>query len=178
MKIYTRTGDKGKTSLFGGKRVYKFETRVDTYGTVDELNSIIGVAVAELKKGKVKEELERIQHDLLVIGASLANPSPQANTRLQKRVSDLERVIDEMTEKLPRLKNFILPGGGKAGAYLHMARTICRRAERRLVQLLQKEQIDEQVITYINRLSDVLFTMARFVNYKEKKKETIWVKAV
>jgi len=189
MKIYTRTGDKGQTSLFGGKRVLKSHVRVDAYGTVDELNSTIGVAIAELANGihstssgsskwqiAIKEELQRIQHDLLSIGASLANPSSKSPNGLEKRVDELEVLIDNLTKNLPEIKNFILPGGGKTGSLLHMSRTIARRAERRIVALVQKEDVDDSVIMYMNRLSDLLFTMARFVNKRQKKKETIWEK--
>lgn len=178
MPIYTRTGDKGQTSLFGGKRVLKTNPRVDTYGTIDELNSIIGIVVSYLKtkhKG-TKKELIAIQHDLFAIGAYLANPKATPVARLEKRVTAFEKHIDDMTKKLPELRNFILPGGSRAGATLHHARTVCRRAERRLVALQQDEAIDEHVVKYINRLSDLLFTMARFVNHTDKQKETLWVK--
>lgn len=196
LKIYTKTGDTGETSLFGGKRVSKASIRVETYGTVDELNSAIGAAIAQAeststtlsvngkRKGKriqnVITELEKIQHDLLHIGSSLANPSasslPFDASRLNKRTEELEKFIDQLTAKLPELSNFILPGGGEAGSLLHLARTICRRTERRIVELHQKEHISNTILTYFNRLSDTLFTMARFVNHKEKKKETIWKK--
>jgi len=178
MPIYTRTGDKGHTSLFGGKRVLKTNTRVDTYGTIDELNSILGIVIAFLgtKKVAVKKELIVIQHDLFDIGAYLANPKAVPVVRLEKRVSEFEKDIDMMTKKLPELRNFILPGGSRAGATLHHARTVCRRAERRLVGLQQDEEIDEHLVKYINRLSDLLFTMARFVNHKDKQKETLWTK--
>jgi len=183
MKIYTRTGDKGQTSLFGGKRVSKASERVDTYGTVDELNSAIGVVIAQMLHGRwqmgdVKNELEAIQHDLFAIGSYLASPGNKNQeagiSKLGKRVEFFESRIDAMTKELPELRNFILPGGGVAGAQLHMTRTICRRTERRIIRLTKKEKIDNGVIIYFNRLSDLLFTMARFVNHKEKKKETIW----
>lgn len=180
VKIYTRTGDKGETSLFGGKRVVKSSGRVDTYGTVDELNSVVGVAVAHLgvSERAVKKELEKIQNDLLGIGSYLASPGMKSQEvrikHLPKRVEELEKYIDLLTAKLPELRNFILPGGGKAGAFLHQARTVCRRAERRLVALANKEEVDDSILKYFNRLSDALFTMARFVNHREKKKETIW----
>ncbi len=174
MPIYTRKGDKGETSLFGGKRVKKFSLRVETYGTVDELNSSIGVAIANVSS--IKKELTKIQNDLLHIGSTLANPSAKKLLELEKRVLEFEKLIDKMTEKMPVLRNFILPGGGKAGSILHLSRTICRRAERRIVELADKEEVDENIIKYLNRLSDLLFTMARFVNHKEKKKETIWNK--
>src|SRR5688572_30297563 len=135
MPIYTRTGDKGKTSLFDGTRVLKSHPRVETYGTIDELNSIIGLAIAEIKdvRFKIKEvsdELERIQHDLFDIGSALATPHPLPVVDLDKRSNEFEKLIDEMTAKLPEIKYFILPGGGKAGSLLHVARTITRRAER------------------------------------------------
>lgn len=180
VKIYTRTGDKGETSLFGGKRVSKASGRVDTYGTVDELNTILGIAVAFLRPSEklIKKELEHIQHDLFTIGATLASPGNKTNVsrseKLEKRTTEFEQLIDELTGKLPELRNFILPGGGKAGSHLHLARTVCRRTERRIIALSKKEEVDNGIIMYFNRLSDLLFTMARFVNHKEKKKETMW----
>lgn len=179
MPIYTRTGDRGQTSLFGGQRVLKTDDRVDTYGTIDELNSVLGVVVAniETRHRKLARELEGIQHDLFDIGSYLANPQATPIKRLASRIEEFEKRIDQMTVKMPELHNFILPGGGRVGASLHQARTVCRRAERRLVALMQHEDIDKQVVKYINRLSDLLFTMARSVNHKEKKKETIWKQA-
>lgn len=188
MAIYTRTGDKGKTSLFDGTRVLKSHPRVETYGTVDELNSVIGAAIAQIKsqKSKVKTELEKIQHDLFDIGSALATPHPLPVTGLDQRPQQFEKLIDEMTVKMPTLKSFILPGGGKAGSLLHVARTITRRTERQLVTLMQKpssakasvgkEEVDEAIVIYLNRLSDLLFTMARYVNHLEKKKEIKWIK--
>ena len=185
MKIYTKTGDKGKTSLFGGQRVSKADVRVEAYGTVDELSSAIGIVIAETQNSKLKTqnyilnlktELRKIQHDLLDIGSTLANPSAGKVSGLEKRVSDFEKLIDKLTEKLPPLRNFILPGGGKSGSLLHLTRSVSRRAERRVVALSQKEKVDDSVLKYLNRLSDLLFTMARLVNYKEKKKEIIWKK--
>jgi cob(I)alamin adenosyltransferase len=187
MKIYTRTGDKGETSLFGGKRIAKSAIRVEAYGTIDELNSSIGVVLAEIQNTqrktqnyniKLKKALEKIQHDLFNIGAYLASPGSKHQEasikKLGERVKELEEMIDELTEDLPELRNFILPAGGKIGSFLHLARTICRRAERRVVELAQKERVDEDTLRYLNRLSDLLFTTARFVNKKEKKKEKIW----
>ncbi|HUD44438.1 MAG TPA: cob(I)yrinic acid a,c-diamide adenosyltransferase [Patescibacteria group bacterium] len=182
-KIYTRTGDKGLTSLRGGIRVLKTDERVEAYGMVDEFDSTIGVAIAQIKeqrtinnKQKVVNELIEIQHDLLLIGSTLANPENPQLPELKKRVEAFEKYIDEMTEELPELHNFILPGGGLAGAELHLARTICRRAERRVVGLAQNQEIDDNIRIYLNRLSDLLFTMARFVNHLEKQTETIWRK--
>ena len=189
-KIYTRTGDKGKTSLFDGKRVLKSDKKVETYGTIDELNSAIGIAIAEIsnfqfpisKKRKKKglslitDELEEIQNDILEIGSSLAVSTTLPADQLKNRPAEFEKLIDKLTRQLPVLTQFILPGGGKGGSLLHVARTIAHRAERRVVGLSKTENVDEIIIIYLNRLSDLLFTMARFVNYKEKNKEKIWRK--
>lgn len=178
MPIYTRKGDKGQTSLYGGKRVLKSATRVEAYGTIDELNSVLGLTVATLPSPvqELKSELEAIQSDLFDIGSYLSNPTAAPIAWLGERVDTFETMVDTLTEKLPELSNFILPGGSVAGASLHQARTVCRRAERRLVALLQEATIDPQVVKYVNRLSDLLFTMARFVNQQEGKKETIWTR--
>ena len=189
MPIYTRTGDKGQTSLFNGQRVSKADLRVEAHGTVDELNSVIGVVIAGIRnprlaakraKSEIRNELVEIQNDLFEIGSVLASSEVRSERlevkRLKKRVKEFEELIDTMTKQMPVLKNFILPGGGKTGALLQMARTVCRRAERRVVDLLKSEKVDNSIIMYLNRLSDLLFTMSRFVNYKEKQKEVIWVK--
>ncbi len=183
MPIYTRTGDKGKTGLFNGKRVAKDSLIIEAIGSVDELNASLGVAIAESQKSKVKSqnynlklknELEQIQQDLFEIGAMLANPRNKSSVDFEKRAKEFEDLIDAYTKKLPRLFNFILPGGGEAGSSLHLARTVSRRAERRIISLFKKSKLDKGILIYINRLSDLLFTMARFVNLAEKKKETIW----
>ncbi len=182
MAIYTRTGDKGKTSLFDGTRVSKSNIRVETYGTVDELNSAIGTVLAVLGNRQkvlsidIGKELERIQHDLLEIGSALAHPYPLPVTGLDKRPGEFEKLIDHMTAKLPELKQFILPGGSVAGAAIHVSRTISRRTERMLIALMEKEEVDQNIVKYLNRLSDLLFTMARFVNHTDGVKETIWKK--
>lgn len=178
MSIYTRFGDKGKTSLYGGKTVSKGSLRVDAYGSLDELNSAISVVLTEIKNPSIKKELLVIQNDLFEIGASLAGniENKKLEEYLNKRVKDFEKQIDILSEKLPELMNFILPGGSKGSSFLHLARTICRRAERRVTELSEKEEINGKTIVYINRLSDLLFTFARFINYKEKKKEIIWKK--
>jgi cob(I)alamin adenosyltransferase len=179
MPIYTRTGYKGQTSLINKTRVFKSDPRMHTIGTVDELNSFIGVVIAHLTARKtviIKKELRHIQNDLLDIGSALAMPSSKPVTYLEKRVFDFEKLIDELTVKMPELNQFILPGGSKSGSLLHVARTVARRAERNLVELIKKEEIDQTVVKYMNRLSDLLFTMARHVNFCEKQKETVWKK--
>ncbi len=181
-KIYTRTGDKGKTSLFDGKRVLKSDKKVEAYGTIDELNSAIGAASAFIKVRTINKELEEIQNDLLEIGSALAVSTTLPLDQLQDRPQEFEKLIDKLTKQLPPLNQFILPGGGRGGALLHVARTIARRAERNVVRLSQKEHIDKTILIYLNRLSDLLFTIARFVNYKENRNgrlrasEKIWRK--
>lgn len=185
MVIYTRTGDKGQTFLFNGQRVSKSDLRVEAYGAIDELNSVIGVVIAETQSAKrkaqnynlkLKTDLVQIQKDLFEIGSALASKEKSNLNYLSNRVKTFENEIDEMTEEMPALSNFILPCGGLTGAMLHFARTVCRRAERKIVKLKELEKIDDNIIMYVNRLSDLLFTMARFVNYKEKKKEILWSK--
>lgn len=195
MKIYTKTGDKGKTSLFGGKRVSKADLRIEIYGEIDELNSIIGVAIAQIQNprfarrgkfkrqsysSKLKNELFKIQDDLFEVYSILTSLNTKykiLNTKyLKNRTFEFENLIDEITKELPELTNFILPGGGEAGSFLHLARLVCRRVERRIVALSRKEKINPQILVYFNRLSDLLFVMARFVNFQEKQKEIIWRK--
>jgi len=184
MPIYTRTGDKGQTSLFGGKRVLKSDKRVDAYGTVDELNTFIGVTLNELSGNPdqeisvetIKKELDQIQNDLFEIGSALATPSSMPINDLENRVKKFEQLIDKLTVQMPVLQNFILPGGGKTGSLLHIDRAISRRAERRVIALMQAEYIDQGIVIYLNRLSDLLFTMARFMNYHEEQKEVVWKK--
>jgi len=190
MAIYTKKGDKGRTSLGSGLRVWKDSKRVESYGTIDELNAILGVIESELSlvnKKYAKPRLNRgkylseiiitIQNDLFCIGSYLSNP---ANSSLISGLSEntlmFESKIDEMTTLLPKLENFILPGGGRIGANLQLARAVARRAERKLVSLIKKEKVNSDVIRYINRLSDLFFTMSRFANFNEKKKEIIWKK--
>lgn len=178
MSVYTKFGDKGKTSLYGGKTVSKASLRVNTYGTLDELNSFLGVVLSGLKNKEVKEELIKVQNDLFEIGASLASPATNKQEDLGKylkqRVLVFEKEIDVLTKKLPELENFILPGGGISGSSLHYARTLARRAERIVVELSEKEKLNKEILVYLNRLSDLIFMFARDINYKEKQKETIW----
>jgi cob(I)alamin adenosyltransferase len=171
MAIYTRAGDKGKTQLKDGKKVFKSHIRLEAFGTVDELNSSIGVAIATLTDKNLKEELLKIQNDLFEAGGQLANTkkNKKLDLYLEERVKNFEKLIDDWSEELPALTHFILPGGSKSSSLLHLARTICRRAERRVVDLSKKEIVDENVIVYLNRLSDLLFTMARFANKNKKK---------
>ena len=180
MTIYTRAGDKGKTSLIDGKKVSKAHIRLESYGTVDELNSSLGLAIANLKNKTLIKELLKIQNDLFEAGSQLTSSkrNKKIDVYLEKRVREFENLIDGWTKKLPKLNHFILPGGGKAGSALHLSRTICRRAERRVVDLSKKETVDQNVIMYLNRLSDLLFTMARFANKIEKHKDLVWFKKI
>jgi cob(I)alamin adenosyltransferase len=172
MKIYTRTGDAGATSLFGGARVAKNDPRIEAYGTVDELNSFIGVARAAWSESPIDAELHLVQSDLFDIGAKLASPGKPLADVKDSRIEALERGIDEMESELTPLKTFILPGGTPAAAHLHVARTVCRRAERLVVALHE----DGATLRYLNRLSDYLFVAARFANARAGVADTPWVK--
>lgn len=179
VKIYTRTGDAGQTSLFDNSRVSKADARVDAYGEVDELNACIGAARAGGVDRDIAEALDAIQKDLFAVGARLADPSSRIAERVVKAavtgadIERLERTIDRLETELPPLRRFILPGGSQPGALLHLARTVCRRAERRVVGL-GEDQVDAGVIVYLNRLSDLLFVMARAVNHRAGAPETEW----
>lgn len=168
MKIYTKTGDKGTTSLFGGDRVSKASARLHAYGTIDELNAVLGVVLAHKDiPENVRNELDDIQHVLFLLGTDLATPlkKPVKVPRMDMGLTaTLERWIDAHTQNLPELTTFILPGGSDVAALLHQARAICRRAERWLAELMQKEEINTAAIIYVNRLSDYLFIAARAVN--------------
>jgi cob(I)alamin adenosyltransferase len=178
MKIYTRTGDDGETSLFAGGRVRKDHLRVEAYGTVDELNSALGLARAHGVDAQCDGWLETIQNALFVVGADLATPHEARADWLMRLdaapAAELERWIDTLDAELPPLRNFVLPGGTPAAAALHLARTICRRAERVAVTLSEGETINPAVIVYLNRLSDFLFTLARAVNQRAGVNETKW----
>lgn len=173
VKIYTRTGDSGQTSLYGGKRVLKSDQRVHTYGSVDELNSVLGMLVGEVSDKKVREFVVSIQKDLFTIGATLAG-SNQDLFPLEEKIVEMEEFIDTLDRELPELKHFILPGGGKAGSIAHLARSVARRAEREIVRLHKIEEVDSRIIRYFNRLSDLLFEIGRYMNYSEKCSETVW----
>lgn len=178
MKIYTKTGDDGTTSLFSGGRVPKTHLRVEAYGTVDELNSVLGVARAHQPQVRADEWLARIQWQLFNLGADLATPmDAKADWVVRmdaETVSWLEVSIDAMTAELPELKNFILPGGSLVAANIHIARTVCRRAERLVVGLQEQEPVGEHVVHYLNRLSDFLFTLARWENMHAGIPEDKW----
>jgi cob(I)alamin adenosyltransferase len=183
MKIYTKTGDTGDTGLFGGGRVPKSHPRVEAYGDVDELNATIGVARAtgSPPDQQIDALLVRVQQDLFAIGALLATPDRE-RMRMhldkakidQERVAELERAIDAADAELEPLRAFILPGGSPKAAALHVARTVCRRAERRIVDIADEMEIPPLVIVYLNRLSDVLFTLARLANKRASAEETAW----
>ena len=179
MKIYTTTGDEGETSLFGGKRVAKDALRIESYGTVDELNSSLGVVRSLKPAQEIDAVVVQVQNELFVLGADLATPNEKQTknvVRLGKtHVSHLESVIDSLDKKLKPLSSFILPGGSPVAAHLHLARTICRRAERFVVRLAREETIDPFCIKYLNRLSDLLFVLARYANQLDGGAETPWI---
>jgi cob(I)alamin adenosyltransferase len=183
MKIYTKTGDRGDTRLFDGTKVRKHHARVDAYGDVDELNSVIGAAVSFLRQPEIAAILADIQKDLFCVGAQLADPkfkeraATPASAKFQlpaERIGVLEQTIDRFETELPPLRQFILAGGGHAGAMLHIARTVCRRAERRVVALSETVDVHPGIIEYLNRLSDFLFVTARLVNQREGNQEVPW----
>lgn len=177
MRIYTKTGDTGTTSLFGGKRVRKDSQRVTACGEVDELNSLLGVIIAETQNKDLIIKLTRVQNELFILQTVLAFSFdlkikiPKINAVHSLR---LECEIDDWEKSLPKLKNFILPGGGETGSKLHLARTVARRAERSIVTLASAERISKYALSYINRLSDWLFVLARYINNEENAKEIIW----
>ncbi|MCZ7571003.1 MAG: cob(I)yrinic acid a,c-diamide adenosyltransferase [Ardenticatenaceae bacterium] len=180
MKIYTRTGDQGKTGLFGGQRIRKDSPRVEAYGTVDECNASLGIVRALLDDADLESKLIQVQSELFVVGADLATPSVEGKAaarvpRVQPEdVTWLERWIDEAEAELEPMRTFILPGGTPTAAHLHLARTIARRAERRVVGLERVETINPHVRVYLNRLSDLLFVWARLINQRAGLKETPW----
>lgn len=179
MKIYTKSGDKGETSLYGGKRVPKDDVRICAYGTIDELNSYIGLIRSRNLKSNVEEVLQIIQNDLFVLGAYLATPiDSDKKPSIEKAVDHiplLEKTIDSCEVELKPLKHFILPGGSETAAHFHIARTICRRAERNVVKLHHSGPINQEVLIYLNRLSDLLFVFGRYANKEEGGKEEPWI---
>lgn len=181
-RVYTRGGDQGETSLIGGERVSKASLRLDCYGTVDETNATLGLSVEALCDSPAGPELipilRRVQNELFNLGTELAAPQLELRAKLpgieQRHVDALEREIDTFNEQLPALRSFVLPGGGWSSAYLHLARTVCRRCERLVVELAATDDVDPLAITYLNRLSDALFVWGRWAVYKEGREETLW----
>ena len=183
MKIYTKKGDDGRTALFGGGRVPKDDARVAAYGTVDELNAVLGWCATKVTDDSIVERIESIQHDLFALGAALATPPPAEGRERPgtpslptQRVQEMERWMDAAAEELPPLKVFVLPGGGEGAALLHVARTVCRRAERAVVHLSAREPVEAEITVYLNRLSDLLFTFARLENHRSGGGDVAWVK--
>jgi len=181
MKIYTRTGDQGDTSLFGAGRVPKDHPRVAAYGDIDELNSVLGVVRATEPKDFFEALLQAVQRDLFSIGGQLAAPDPAAVAKAlakanlsTERVTEFEQVIDESDAELPPLRAFVLPAGDAKAAALHLARTVCRRAERSVVHLARESEVPELFIVYLNRLSDLLFTLARLANQRAGVSDVTW----
>lgn len=182
MPIYTKTGDKGETSLFGGIRVSKSAVQVDAYGSVDELNSWVGFLITEISLPEKKEFLTKIQSDLFILGGTLAGWKSDLSP-LSTRVTEMEVEIDAMEVEMPKLQSFILPGGTKAAATSHLARSVCRRVERQIVGLLGKQpsaislQPTEQqaILQYLNRLSDLFFVLARFINHTVGIQDVPWI---
>lgn len=179
MKVYTKKGDTGMTSLIGGTRVHKSALRIECYGTVDELNAYIGLVRSQEISTHIKSLLKEVQDRLFTIGASLAADPEKSKMKIpdlqEEDVLLLETEIDQMDAALPELKHFVLPGGSTSVAYLHIARCVCRRAERLSVGLSQESFVDERVIKYLNRLSDYLFVLSRQVSQDEHAEEFIWV---
>ncbi len=183
-KIYTKTGDKGETSLYGGTRVSKAAARVESYGTLDELNAFIGLAKAEISDEKVLSQLQKIQFDLFTVGSEAATPTDKmllanGKNRLdlmisEKEITELELWMDDFDAELEPLRFFILPSGGKAAATVHVCRTVCRRAERSMVFLRETEEVRPELIKYLNRLSDYLFVLARYISKISGEKEDFW----
>jgi cob(I)alamin adenosyltransferase len=178
VKLYTRTGDGGETSYFGGSRVRKDDPRLDAYGEIDELNAWLGLVRASDLDGDLDEALARVQRDLFALGAQLADPGEKLSARVTKAViadADVERLeglIDTLDAQVPPLRHFVLSGGTPAGAAVHVARTVCRRAERRMVALASP--VEAVLLRYVNRLSDLLFVLARVVNHRAGRVEEEW----
>lgn len=177
-KIYTKTGDRGETGLFGGPRVKKSHPRIAAYGSVDELNASLGQARSLNDHADLDRILARIQNDLFEVGALLATPQagPAAGRLRPEDVAFLEETIDRFDRELPPLRDFILPGGSPLASVFHLARTVCRRAEREIVGLMESEPIAPEVVVYMNRLSDLLFVLARWANLKKGRTDIYWEK--
>ena len=176
MKIYTKTGDDGKTSLFDNSRVWKSHERIVSYGAIDELNSAVGIAISMDLDHQLKEILIRIQNELFIVGSDLANPN-MSDTKIrttENMILSLENDIDTFESELSELTNFILPGGTLMSSILHLSRTIARRAETHVIALSQKEEINKIAIVYLNRLSDLLFVLARVLNKRKNIDDIVW----
>ena len=180
--VYTRTGDKGTTSLVGGKRVPKTHARLEAYGTIDELNSFIGLLITYLKDQEEKDFLQRVQNNLFVIGSNLA--TDQSTTQLRQAsvipaslIEEMEQHIDVLDASIPPLTAFVLPGGSRGSAVCHVCRTVCRRAERRILTLSEQADISPELLAYVNRLSDYLFVLSRKINKDENHDEIFWKSA-
>ncbi|OCX53532.1 ATP:cob(I)alamin adenosyltransferase [Mucilaginibacter sp. PPCGB 2223] len=182
MKIYTKTGDRGQTSLIGGTRVPKHHVRIESYGTVDELNSYIGLIRDQDIDAKHKDVLKEVQDRLFTIGASLASDPEKSKMKIpdlhNADIELLEQEMDRMDSELPPLRHFILPGGSNAISFCHLARCVCRRAERLVVHLAEESFVEEKVIIYLNRLSDYLFILARKIGSEHKIAENEWIARV
>ena len=178
MKIYTRKGDSGQTSLIDGDMVNKHNLSVDAYGTIDELNSFLGLLKDYIKDDKIKDILNNIQIKLFSIGSILAsgkNQNISAKVKIEKKdVVYIELEIDRLNENLPELKNFVIPGGHKTSSYSHVCRSICRRAERKISELNNKSSVDSNILAYVNRLSDFFFVLSRFLKYSDNVSESRW----
>ncbi len=178
-KIYTGTGDKGETSLVGGQRVSKAHRRIESYGTIDELNSFIGLLMTALDDTQDLDFLTFVQHKLFTVGSYLATDPQTTELRVQSQVTPesitrIEREIDRIDEELPRMKRFVLPGGCRSASLAHVCRTVCRRAERRIYSLAEESEVEENVLVFINRLSDYLFVLARKECLRHNGKEILW----
>lgn len=181
-RVYTKGGDKGETSLIGGDRVSKADARLEGYGSIDELNAVVGLVIEALGASQAGPHmipiLRRVQNELFNLGCELATPDPEQRAKLprieQRHVDALERDIDAVNDDLPPLKSFVLPGGGFPSAYAHLARTVCRRAERLVVGLVQAGHADPLGVQYLNRLSDALFVWGRWCALKDGKDESLW----
>lgn len=181
MSISTRTGDNGETSFATGERVQKDDPRIEAYGTLDELNSIIGIALTHISEENTRKTLDRIQHDLFTLGAELASMTPkneELKLKLPKvtpqHIIDLEKEINELEKKLPIQRTFIIPNGTQASCYLHFTRTVCRRGERHAVALSKKYNMNPNILRYLNRLSDLLYLLARWTNKEIKEQQPIY----
>jgi len=176
LKIYTKTGDDGTTGLQGGRRILKSDLRIMAYGAVDEINSCLGVTLSHDLDDDIKDLLTRIQNELFVAGSDLSDPNldNKKNRVTESMILNLEKNIDKFEEELPPLANFILPGGHKAASYVHLARTITRRAETQVISLAKQEQINPSCQKYLNRLSDLLFVLARTINKRSNTPDIVW----